>query len=144
MTELWMLAIVAAVVGAVFGSFSNVVIYRIPRDGSIFTPSRSFCPNCQKPIAWYDNLPILSYLFLRGKCRRCKVKISPRYLLVEIAVAGLWLLLALRLGLVAALPAFLVMTTVLVILSAIDLEHRRLPNRILGPAALIAIALLVL
>lgn len=136
------MAIAATSLGAVFGSFSNVIIYRIPRDKSILSPSRSFCPNCEALIAWYDNIPIVSYLALRGRCRKCRVRISPRYLFVEIAVAGLWLLLTLRFGLVAVLPAFLVMATTLVILSAIDLEHRRLPNRILGPATVIAVALL--
>lgn len=142
MDEFDVLALFAATLGAAFGSFSNVVIYRIPRDKSILTPSRSFCPHCEAPIAWYDNIPIVSYFALRGRCRKCGAKISSRYLFVEIAVAGLWLLLTLRFGVDAALPAFLVMATALVILSAIDLEHRRLPNRILGPAALIAIALL--
>jgi leader peptidase (prepilin peptidase)/N-methyltransferase len=142
--ERLLIGIFAAVTGAVFGSFSNVVIYRIPRYKSIFTPSRSFCPNCESLIAWYDNIPILSFLLLGGKCRKCNAPISPRYLVVEGAVAALWALIALRFGLVAELPAFLAMSTALVILSAIDFEHRRLPNKVLGPAAVIAVVLLLL
>lgn len=86
--------VVAGVYGAVYGSFLNVLMYRLPREESVVAP-RSRCPRCKKPIAWYDNLPILSWLILRGRGRCCGVKISPRYPLVEcagavIAVVLLW------------------------------------------------------
>ena len=73
--------------GALWGSFANVVIYRVPRDLSVVRPG-SRCPGCEAPIAWYDNIPVLSYLLLRGQCRRCGAKISLRYLVVEL-LAGI-------------------------------------------------------
>jgi len=85
-------SIVALVLGGCIGSFVNVVIYRWPRDLSIHRPSRSFCPACEQPIAWYDNIPVLSYLVLRGRCRRCHAAISVRYPLVELATALVFLL----------------------------------------------------
>ena len=77
----------AAVLGALFGSFSNVLIYRLPRNLSVVTP-RSACPDCGAVIAWYDNVPVLSWLLLRGRCRRCREPIAVRYPLVELAGAG--------------------------------------------------------
>ncbi len=75
---------VAAVVGACFGSFSNVLVYRLPRNLSVVGP-RSYCPKCKKTVAWYDNIPLLSWVLLRGRCRHCAAPISPRYLLLEMA-----------------------------------------------------------
>jgi len=75
------------IIGAIFGSFLNVIIYRGVEGLSIKNPPRSFCPNCKTSLKWYDNIPILSYLFLRGKCRYCGSKISPRYLIVELILA---------------------------------------------------------
>lgn len=84
--------------GAATGSFLNVVIYRVPTGGSVTNPSRSFCPKCQSPIAFYDNIPILSWLILGARCRSCKTSISPRYILVEALMgllsAALWLKIA--------------------------------------------------
>src|SRR5215813_13955632 len=82
----------ALVLGLVIGSFLNVVIIRLPQGGSIATP-RSRCPNCKEPIHWYDNIPILSYLFLRGRCRRCKKRISARYPFIEALSGALGVLL---------------------------------------------------
>ncbi|WP_041083763.1 prepilin peptidase [Thermotoga profunda] len=74
------------VVGIVFGSFLNVVIYRLPRKNlSVVKPTYSICPSCGEEISWYDNIPVLSYILLKGKCRKCKAKISPRYPFVELA-----------------------------------------------------------
>jgi leader peptidase (prepilin peptidase)/N-methyltransferase len=136
------MAAIAFVVGTVFGSFANVVIYRVPRGMSIVTPG-SACPSCGAHISWWDNLPILSYLFLRARCRNCGSRISARYPLIEFAVGSVWLVLSLRFGFTPVLPAFLAMGTTLVILSAIDLEHRRIPNRVLVPASILACLLLV-
>lgn len=84
--------------GAATGSFLNVVIYRVPTGGSVTNPSRSFCPGCQSPIAFYDNIPILSWLILGARCRSCKISISPRYIIVEALMgflsAALWLKVA--------------------------------------------------
>lgn len=89
-TAYW--SIIALMLGACVGSFLNVVIYRWPRDLSIRRPARSFCPACQVSISWYDNIPILSYLLLRGRCRRCQVPISLQYPLVEAATALVFLM----------------------------------------------------
>lgn len=78
----WYLYVVAAVVGACFGSFSNVLVYRLPRNLSVVGP-RSFCPTCENTVAWYDNIPLLSWALLRGKCRHCAAGISARYLVLE-------------------------------------------------------------
>ena len=83
------LYILSALCGLVAGSFLNVCIYRLPR-GEFFSKNRSFCPACKAPIKAYDNIPVLSYLILRGKCRSCGQRISPRYPLVELLTCALW------------------------------------------------------
>jgi len=80
----------SAVFGAVVGSFLNAAVYRLPRNISLVTEKRSFCPRCKAQIAWYDNVPILSYLVLLGRCRKCRARIAPRYLIVELLAAGLF------------------------------------------------------
>ncbi len=79
-----------AVLGAVVGSFINAAVHRIPRNISLWKEKRSFCPHCRAQIAWYDNIPVLSYLWLLGRCRSCRQRISPRYLVVELLTAGLF------------------------------------------------------
>lgn len=138
----WYFPVALFVLGTVVGSFANVVIYRLPKGISL--GGRSACPTCGNPIAWYDNIPLVSYLYLRGRCRACKSRIGMRYPLVELAVGSLWLVLFWRLGFGSVLPAFLAFATTLVILSAIDFEHHRLPNKILFPGALVAIVLLTI
>lgn len=128
--------------GLAFGSFANVVVHRVPRSESIVAPG-SACPSCGTPLAWYDNIPLLSFLVLKGRCRHCRATISVRYPLIEGLVGVLWGLTALVVGLRPELPAFLAFVTVLVMLGAIDLEHRRLPNRILGAASIVAGVLLL-
>ncbi len=86
------LDIFSIIIGLIFGSFYNVLIYRLPRKISIINPQRSFCPVCKHRLAWKDNVPVLSYLLLRGKCRYCGAKISIIYPLVELTTAGLFLL----------------------------------------------------
>ncbi len=86
-----LLASASVVFGLIFGSFLNVCIYRLPRDLSVLNPRWSACPECKKPIAFYDNIPVLSWLLLRGRCRQCKEPISPRYLMVEVLNAVLFL-----------------------------------------------------
>src|SRR5712691_3892657 len=95
--------LVAGVFGLIIGSFLNVVIHRVPREESIVLPS-SRCPSCGAVIAFYDNVPVFSYLVLGGRCRSCKVRISARYPAVELLVAGLWIALVWRDGLTWAFP----------------------------------------
>jgi leader peptidase (prepilin peptidase)/N-methyltransferase len=89
--------LVAGVLGAMFGSFLNVCIHRWPKEESVVRP-RSRCPGCGGMIAWYDNIPVLSWLFLLGRCRRCRAPISAQYPLVELAMAGVWAFMAWRYG----------------------------------------------
>lgn len=89
----WFFITAAGIFGAIFGSFLNVVIYRLPRQCLSVVKPRSMCPGCKAPIAWYDNIPVLSWLILNGKCRRCKQPISMRYPMIELLVAGLFALL---------------------------------------------------
>ena len=127
-------------VGAVIGSFLNVVIHRVPNEESIVFPN-SACPKCQKPIKFYDNIPILSWLILGGKCRNCKEKISPRYPAVELLNGLLFLLIFWQFGLSWFLPVSLIFAAAMVALIFIDAEHLILPNVITYP--LLAFALLV-
>jgi leader peptidase (prepilin peptidase)/N-methyltransferase len=126
--------------GAIVGSFLNVVIHRVPREQSIVFPN-SACPKCKNPIKPYDNLPILSWLILGGKCRSCKEKISPRYPAVELLTAAIFALTFWQIGFNAFLPVALVFAATMISLIFIDAEHMILPNVINFP--LLALALLV-
>jgi leader peptidase (prepilin peptidase)/N-methyltransferase len=136
------LAVLLAVLGAVIGSFVSVVAYRVPRKES-FVAGRSRCPECKAQIAAYDNIPIVSYLTLRGRCRRCGARISPRYPLVEIALAVLYPVTYLVLEPDAGDVALgLVFVTMLATVTLTDLERRVIPNAVLigGVVAGVAIA----
>ena len=118
--------------GLAIGSFLNVCIYRIPRaDVSIHSPRRSFCPACEKTISPYDNIPILSYLLLRGKCRHCQATISVLYPLVELATAGLFLVMYYHFGLTLELLLALAFVAVLVPIFVIDAQHYIIPNTLI-------------
>ena len=114
--------IITGVFGAIIGSFLNVVIHRLPREESIVFPS-SRCPSCAAVIAFYDNVPVLSYLILRGRCRSCHAAISARYAAVELLTALLYVAVAWRDGLTLALPFDLVFISALVALIFIDAGH---------------------
>ena len=124
--------VVVGVFGAIIGSFLNVVIHRLPREESIVLPS-SRCPDCGAVIAFYDNVPVLSYLLLGGRCRSCKAHISARYPAVEALTAFLWVAVSWRDGLTFALPFDLVFVTAITALIFIDAEHMLLPNAITYP-----------
>lgn len=130
--------VVAGAVGAIIGSFLNVVIHRLPHEQSVVFPN-SRCPSCGAAIAFYDNVPVLSYLFLGGRCRACKVLISPRYPAVELATAALFIAVAWNSGLTLALPFNLAFVSALVALIFIDAEHMLLPNAITYPGIAFAL-----
>jgi len=113
--------------GAVVGSFLNVCIFRIPAKTSIIKPL-SQCPHCHHPIRFYDNIPIISFLLLRGKCRDCGGKISWRYPLVELITALLSLFLFLKFGLTLIFLIFFIFTAVLIVITFIDLDHQIIPD----------------
>ena len=120
--------------GAVVGSFLNVVIYRLPRGESLIAPG-SRCPACAAAIAPYDNVPVVSWLALRGRCRHCAAPISTRYPLVEALTAATFVAVALTRGLDDDLLLEVPFAAVLIAVAGIDLEHRIVPNGILAPAA---------
>ena len=131
----------SAVLGLAIGSFLNVVIWRVPRKESVVRPA-SHCPQCETPISPRDNVPVLSWLFLSGKCRHCKNPIPVRYPLVEAGCGVLFLVVAARFGASWELPAYLVLTAALLAISIIDLEHFIVPDRITAPLTVSALALL--
>ena len=125
----------AAVFGLVFGSFLNVCIYRMPRDLSIVAP-RSFCPECGQRIAWHDNVPLLSYVILWGRCRRCKQRIGLRYPVVEVTTAILFAAITVRYGLTVLALKWALFEAIIVTLFWTDIEERILPDELtLGGAA---------
>jgi leader peptidase (prepilin peptidase) / N-methyltransferase len=126
--------------GLLVGSFLNVVIVRVPQRASVVRP-RSRCPGCGTQLAERDNVPVVSWLLLRGRCRTCAEPISVRYPLVEAATGGLFAAAAVRFGWSAELPAYLLLFGVLLAVSAIDLEHFLVPNRIVYPAVVAELAL---
>lgn len=130
------------VFGLVFGSFGNVLVHRIPRKMSISYPP-SHCPACGEPISWRDNIPLLSWALLRGACRACGAAIPVRYPLVELASGSLFLAAFARFGLGVRSVLAAWFFFVLLVLSAIDLEHRKLPNVIVLPSIAIAAAVVV-
>lgn len=132
-----------AILGLAIGSFLNVVIYRVPRGESIVSPP-SACPSCGTQLAPWDNVPIVSWLVLRGRCRTCKEPISPRYPLVEFATAALFAGTAARFGYDWALPAYLVLMAGLLALSCIDIELLLLPKKIVYPLLIMVAALLTM
>jgi leader peptidase (prepilin peptidase)/N-methyltransferase len=134
----WFFIGVLTLFGLLFGSFANVVVWRVPRGESIASPG-SHCPRCDAAIAWYDNVPVLSWLLLRGRCRRCGEPIALRYPLVEVAAGVLFALAAVRFGasgrsVIAALFFF-----GLLCLALIDVEHYRLPNPIVAAMAVLGV-----
>jgi len=130
----------AAWLGACVGSFSNVLIYRLPRNKDVVR-GRSHCPDCQKMVAWYDNIPVLSWLVLRGKCRHCRSAISPRYILVELAGAACALVGIWRFGwnLEGLSASFFLI--VLLDIALIDWEHMIIPHTLTIGGAVVGVAL---
>ena len=138
-----MIVLVSGLLGLIAGSFLNVVIHRVPLRQSVVWPA-SRCPVCGAPIEPRDNVPLLSYVLLRGRCRNCKARISARYPLVEALTGILFAGAAYEFGLGLELVSALALILTLIALAGTDLEHRLLPNLIVGPAALVGFALSVL
>ena len=133
-----------ALFGLALGSFLNVCIFRLPLHESVITP-RSRCPQCSQPIRWHDNVPVISYLVLRGRCRQCRAPISPIYPLVELLSAGVLLLAFFQYGLSPAFIKYSVFGLLLLILIFTDLRERRLPHAvtILGMGLGLALSFIV-
>jgi len=122
--------------GMAVGSFLNVCIYRLPRSLSLIRPG-SMCPGCRSKIAFYDNIPVLSYLLLKGRCRRCGARISPRYPLVEL-VSGLFAVAVLgRYGLTLEAFVLYALTAALLVITFIDIDHQIIPDVITYPGIVI-------
>ncbi len=131
--------VVAGVLGLIVGSFLNVVIHRLPRGESIVRP-RSRCPSCQRQITALENVPVLSYLWLRGRCRGCGAGISLRYPAIELLTGVLFAAIVMRHGVVAMTPAWLLLATALIAAAVIDFDHRIIPDEISLGGLLLAIA----
>ena len=124
---MWVETLIAATLGLLFGSFANVVILRLPAGQSVVKP-RSRCPQCQKPIAWYDNIPVVSWLILRGRCRACGKRISARYPVVEALTALTFAAIHQRYGTSWLTLEYLIFAWSLIVCSFIDLDHMILPD----------------
>jgi leader peptidase (prepilin peptidase)/N-methyltransferase len=136
-----LIAAFAGLLGLAVGSFLNVVAYRVPEGRSVVAPP-SACPACDTPIAPRDNVPVLSWILLGGKCRTCQAPISVRYPIVEAATGLLFVATTLIIGLQWDLPAHLWFVAVTVTLVLTDLDHHRIPNRILFPGTIVGVVLL--
>lgn len=125
----WLGLAFSVVLGGIIGSFLNACIHRLPRSISLNNPRRSFCPHCQHAIAWYDNLPVLSFLWLRGRCRHCGKSISARYPLVELLTAGLFGWLWFLYGWPLA-PVYMLFTAILITATFIDIDFLIIPDEL--------------
>jgi leader peptidase (prepilin peptidase)/N-methyltransferase len=134
----WLFLVMLGTFGLLFGSFANVVIWRYPRGESLSVPP-SHCPKCGTPIRPRDNIPVVSWLLLRGRCRDCGEPISWRYPAVEALSAALWVLAGALFGMTAACAVAVVFFWTLMILAFIDLDTQRLPNAIVGGLAVVGI-----
>jgi leader peptidase (prepilin peptidase)/N-methyltransferase len=130
--------IIVLMFGAVIGSFLNVCIYRLPREESVAWPS-SHCPSCRRPIAVYDNVPILSYLMLRGRCRSCQAPISLQYPFVEVANAIGYLGVFWIFGFTAVACVYAVLVSALIIVTGTDLSHTMIPDAVTLPGIVVGI-----
>ena len=119
------------IIGLVFGSFLNVLIYRLPLEISLINPKRSICTSCNYQIKWYENIPLISYIFLKGKCSNCGIKISIIYPIVELLTAIVTLLIYLKLGFSTDFFIYTSLFYVLIVLSFIDFKFKAVPDYLL-------------
>jgi len=136
-----LIALVVGLLGCAIGSFLNVVVWRVPRGESVVRPA-SHCPNCDHGIRSRDNVPMLGWWILRGRCRDCGQHISLRYPLVELGTGLLFAAITLKVGLHSTLPAYLYLVAISVVLALIDIDVKRLPDKIVLPSYLVALGLL--
>jgi leader peptidase (prepilin peptidase)/N-methyltransferase len=127
-----MVLVLAALFGLVFGSFLNVCIYRLPRDQSVVWPA-SRCTTCGRELAWYENVPVVSWAALRGRCRTCGERISVMYPLVEAVTAAMFVVMAAHFGITPLFAVRVLFGCAMVVLFVIDLQHQILPNEITVP-----------
>jgi leader peptidase (prepilin peptidase)/N-methyltransferase len=118
--------------GGLWGSFANVCIYRLPQDKGVVS-GRSYCPKCKTQISWYDNIPILSYLFIQGKCRKCKKQISIQYLIVELLSILSFVAAYFFYGITITTLLFIILALTFIIIFFIDLKHYIIPNGLTFP-----------
>ncbi len=135
-------AFISFVMGGLIGSFLNVVVYRMPRGESVVSP-RSRCPQCENPLAWYDNIPILGWLILHAKCRYCGQPISWQYPLVESITAVLFLLVFIKFEITLATPVYMLLCASLVVVTFVDLTDWTIPNEITFPGIPLGVVLSV-
>jgi len=135
----WQVLALSATVGAVLGSFLNVCIFRLPRGTSVVTPP-SACPRCGTRIRPYDNVPVLGWLWLRGRCRSCREPISIRYPIVEALTAGVWVFLFLRYGLTLQFAVAVVFFSAMIVVTLIDFDARIIPDAITIPGTVVGLA----
>ena len=128
------------IIGAVVGSFLNVVILRLPSEGESIVFPASRCPRCLQALKWYDNIPILSFIILRRRCRSCGAPISWQYPLVELTMALLTMALVFKFGLTPALPIYFVFTAALLVIIVIDFHHKIIPDSISLPGIVVGFA----
>ena len=131
-----MFYLAAFVLGSIWGSFCNVCIYRLPDNDSVVT-KRSFCRSCKNKIKWYDNIPLLSFIFLKGKCRNCSNKISSQYFLVELIAAIIFLFIYYIYGISVTTLLLIILSIFFIIIFFIDLKHYIIPNELTFPLMLI-------
>ena len=136
----WIFHFLIFFIGAAVGSFLNVCIYRLPQELSVVAP-RSFCPACKSPIRAYDNIPIISFLLLGGKCRNCQAPISWRYPLIEALTGFIALALFMKTGLTLSYFCYFIFAAALVVITFIDLDHRIIPDVISLPGIVIGFLL---
>lgn len=137
------LVVLAGILGLVVGSFLTAVVHRVPAGGSLVAPARSACPSCGHPVRARDNVPVLSWLVLRGRCRDCGAPIPWLYPAIEVTTAVLFAALTAAWGVTPYLGAVLTLSAAGVALAVIDLRHGRLPFAVTGIATLAAVAFLV-
>jgi len=141
--DVWPLGLLVFVVGACIGSFLNVCIYRLPEDESVVWPS-SRCPRCEQSIAWYDNLPIVSWILLRARCRNCAAPIAARYPLVELLTGAFAAAALLRFGLTVEGVVAFALSAALLTITFIDLDHFIIPDEISLPGIAVGLVVSVL